>query len=322
MKKFDQLYRCHQILDARHSPISASELARKLECSDATARRYIEDLQTYWNAPIEHIPRRGWRYDPAKRDSWQVPGLWMTREESQSLLLLLDILNRFGNGLMDEELKSVRDRIDKMLEKRGISRSELESKIRIVPVGQRALPDHRLHHVLNALVDGNRLYLRYCNFNQKVTKRTVSPQRLVYYRDNWYMDAWCHLRNDLRIFSLARIEHSQSDNEAIKVIAVSELDAHVKGTYGVFSGPAAQSATLRFLPRIAKEIASQRWHPEQQGKWEKKDYLLTVPYSEPTELLQDIFRYLPDVIVEAPQSLVDQVTERLTQSVNLYANTG
>ena len=77
----------------------------------------------------------------------------MTRDESQSLLLLLDILSRFGNGLMDDELRGVRERIDRILAQRGVSRTELERRIRIVPVGQRALPDHRLHHVLNALVD-------------------------------------------------------------------------------------------------------------------------------------------------------------------------
>ena len=30
------------------------------------------------------------------------------------------------------------------------------------------------------------------------TDREVSPQRIVFYRGNWYLDAWCHLRQDLR----------------------------------------------------------------------------------------------------------------------------
>lgn len=140
MRKFDQLYRCHQILDSRKTPISVSDLVEKLECSRSSVKRYLEDLETYWEAPLEHFPGKGWRYNPEKRDQWQVPGLWMTREESQSLLLLLDILSRFGNGLMDEELKGVRDRIDRILAQRGVSRTDLERRIRIVPVGQRALP--------------------------------------------------------------------------------------------------------------------------------------------------------------------------------------
>lgn len=37
------------------------------------------------------------------------------------------------------------------------------------------------------------------------TERVVSPQRLIYYRDNWYLDAWDHLREALRSFSIDRI---------------------------------------------------------------------------------------------------------------------
>jgi hypothetical protein len=33
----------------------------------------------------------------------------------------------------------------------------------------------------------------------------VSPQRLVHYRDNWYLDAWCHLRGGLRSFAVDAI---------------------------------------------------------------------------------------------------------------------
>ena len=29
------------------------------------------------------------------------------------------------------------------------------------------------------------------------TVRKVSPQRLTHYRDNWYLDAWCHSRRGL-----------------------------------------------------------------------------------------------------------------------------
>ena len=35
---------------------------------------------------------------------------------------------------------------------------------------------------------------------REVTQRIVSPQRLSYYRENWYLDAWCHDKNALRKF--------------------------------------------------------------------------------------------------------------------------
>jgi len=51
-------------------------------------------------------------------------------------------------------------------------------------------------------------------------EREVSLQRLVHLRDNWYLDAWCHLRNDVRSFSIDAIQRvSILDSAANKVSA-------------------------------------------------------------------------------------------------------
>ena len=34
----------------------------------------------------------------------------------------------------------------------------------------------------------------------------VSPQRLVYLQENWYLDAWCQLLEGLRSFAIDAIE--------------------------------------------------------------------------------------------------------------------
>lgn len=318
MNKLDQFYKLHQLLDGRKTPISVAELARQMECTERTVRRYLDELRDYWNAPLINVAHRGWQYDVAKKEKWPVPGLWMTAEESQSLLLMLDILSRFGNGLLNDELKSVRVNLDKSLQHRGISRAELEARIKIIPIGQRFVPDSRLQQVLNAFVRGTRLYIHYRDYTLKHSKRSVSPQRLVYYRDNWYLDAWCHVSNSLKTFSLARIERGDLTDDNAVVIPQDVLDRELTGSYGVFAGEAVETARIRFLARVATEISRQQWHPDQQGHWDADDYILLVPYSNPTELLQDIFRYLPDVVVESPKSLIRDVRERLRASIALY----
>lgn len=111
MRKFDQLYKLHHLLDGRRTPIRTSVLAERLECTEKTIRRYIEEFRDLYAAPIVH-EGQGWLYDREQRDDWALPGIWMTQEETQSVMLFLDILNRFGNGLLNEELKAVRWRVD------------------------------------------------------------------------------------------------------------------------------------------------------------------------------------------------------------------
>ena len=54
--------------------------------------------------------------------------------------------------------------------------------------------------IMMALLDRRQFQVSHFNRGADQTlTRTISPQRLIYYRDNWYLDAWCHLRHDMRL---------------------------------------------------------------------------------------------------------------------------
>ena len=53
---------------------------------------------------------------------------------------------------------------------------------------------------------------------------TLSPQRITYYRDNWYLEAWCHQRNDYRIFLLAGFKQVNCLEEKTKLITPKKLN--------------------------------------------------------------------------------------------------
>lgn len=61
------------------------------------------------------------------------------------------------------------------------------------------------------------------------------------------------------------------------------------------------------------------WHPQQQGTWlEDGSYELKIPYSDPRELVMDILRHGPHVVVIEPASLVDEVRSQLAGAVARY----
>lgn len=86
-------------------------------------------------------------------------------------------------------------------------------------------------------------------------------------------------------------------------------------------------ARLATLPKydsktIAREIARQQWHPEQQGDWDDQEYLLTIPYSDDRELVQDLLRHTPHVYVESPVKLRKTLHRKLQQGVELQMGKG
>jgi predicted DNA-binding transcriptional regulator YafY len=166
-----------------------------------------------------------------------------------------------------------------------------------------------------------RLHIRYHGrARNAASQRTISPQRLVYYRDNWYLDGWCHDSDGLRSFSLDRIRAAETlEDDAIDMDS-DALEAELGAGYGIFSGAAANTAVIRFSPQAARWVADEQWHPDQQGRaLDDGGYELRVPYSASAELLADVLAYGPEAEVIAPASLRQAAAERVHAAAARYA---
>jgi predicted DNA-binding transcriptional regulator YafY len=134
----------------------------------------------------------------------------------------------------------------------------------------------------------------------------------VHYRDNWYLDAWCHLREGLRSFAVDGIRRAEILESHARDIPEKTLDAMLGAGYGIFSGHSLNWAKLRFSPERSRWVALEQWHPKQRGKLMRDGrYQLEIPYADERELVMDILRHVPEVEVLAPDSLRAKVVEKL-----------
>jgi predicted DNA-binding transcriptional regulator YafY len=151
------------------------------------------------------------------------------------------------------------------------------------------------------------------------TEREISPQRLVHYRDNWYVDAHCHPREDLRSFAVDAIREAALRDTRAKEVSESALDEHLGSGYGIFAGRKVEWATLRFTPEAARWVSAQAWHPKQRARIESDGtYVLEIPYAHERELVMEILKYGPDVEVLAPESLRERVAGDLGRAAGRY----
>jgi predicted DNA-binding transcriptional regulator YafY len=145
------------------------------------------------------------------------------------------------------------------------------------------------------------------NSNQ-TTERIVSPQRLVFYRGNWYLDAWCHLREGIRSFALDGIRQARLEATKAKSVSEAELDEFLASSYGIFSGKPKAWAKLHFSPTAARWVAHEKWHSRQRARFEPDgSYILEVPMGDDRELVMDVLKFGPECRVVEPKELVDRV---------------
>ncbi len=321
MDRFDRIFRLNQILSSARYPVSRQRLEEELECSRATVKRTLDDMRLYLNAPIAYdAALNGYYYDQRQGEIYELPGLWFNASELHALLSVQQLLADVQPGLLDSHLSPLRERIDKLLKTRHAGAMDIDRRIRILRAAARPVGEY-FSLVAGATARRRRLRLDYhARAKDRNSSREVSPQRLVHYRDNWYLEAWCHLRDGLRTFALDAITAARVlDSDAIEV-SEAELNAYFQGSYGIFAGAPAETAVLRFSARRARWVAGEQWHREQRGRWlENGEYELTLPFSHAAELLMDILKYGPDVEVLAPASLRRRVARLLTEAAARYA---
>ena len=303
--------------------VTRAQFLDALEVSPATFKRDLEYLRDRLAAPIVwDAERRGYRYEAGtSTDQFQLPGLWFNTSEIQALLSMDALLDNLQPGVLSKHIEPLRSRIRMLLDDGDHSVDEISRRIRVLPFAAKAYRSEFFQDLCQALLSRRCVDMTYYSRpSDSSSERRVSPQRLIYYRDNWYLDAWCHLRQGLRSFSIDAITTLQVTAEAAIEVEEGELNRELESGYGIFSGRATRRARLRFKPEIARWVSRETWHPQQVGEYDDAGcYLLSVPYSQDTELIMEILKYADQVEVLEPRELRARVRQRIFATQAIYA---
>lgn len=322
MTKSERFGIIERMLLSRRS-VSFTELQQRLEVSRATLHRDIKDLRERMNVPILCDRDTGTYRIDTSVERYELPGVWFSAGEIHALLSMQQLLAAFdAGGLLAEHVGPLRQRLLGMLESATDSADDIARRIRILSAAARHYAPQHFQHIAAALMERRRLSIEYvARSNGDTSQREISPQRLTHYRDNWYLDAWCHLRDELRSFAVDAIKTVKTIDAVAQEIPEGELDAALGAGYGIFAGAEVQWATLLFTPERARWVAAEHWHPEQQGSFlDDGSYQLRLPYSNDPELIMDILKYGPDCQVVAPAGLREKVVGLLKAAVGRYGD--
>lgn len=184
--------------------LSGPELAARLEVNTRTVRRYITMLQDL-GFPIEAERGRHGFYH--LRPGFKLPPLMFTEEEALGLTLGLLAVRRLGLTVAPPAVEGALAKVERVLPE------SLRERVRAVqdtlsltfpPVSTTPRSETLLTLCLAAQQE-RCVYLRYQDWQGTESEREVDIYGLVYRAGYWYCAGYCHLRQDLRVFRLDRI---------------------------------------------------------------------------------------------------------------------
>ena len=324
MSDMERLHRIKYMIQARKS-VPKQAFLDELEISEATFKRDLEYLRSRMNASIVYDRYAGgYQFEnPQDAEKTELPGLWFTEKEATALVLMQHLLSSLDQGgLIGPHIEPLTAIIDGILGQSETTAKELRKRIKVLGMGSRKNSIENFAEIGAALLKRNRLDVTYYSKGKdETTQRVISPQRLIFYRENWYLDAYCHLRKELRSFAVDGIRKAVLTNAKADEVSEKQAQEHFAESYGIFSGKATQRAKLRFTPEHARWVATEKWHGQQVGSFDKEGfYILEFDYNQDPELIMDILKHGSGVEVLGPASLKNKVKAELDKALHLYAS--
>ncbi len=185
----------------------AEDLAKTFETSKRTIYRDIEALCEA-GVPLLSIPGRGY----SLMEGYFLPPLSFTTDEATMLLLGSEFMAQNFDAQYRVAAHDANRKITSVLpEKLHDDVAYLQKSIRFITPEQRPNEAMMLQQVRRAIIERVTVRFTYSKrYGQDgqgtQTTRDADPYSLVYVTGTWHMTAYCHMRKDIRIFRLDRMD--------------------------------------------------------------------------------------------------------------------
>ncbi|MCX7273944.1 MAG: WYL domain-containing protein [Burkholderiales bacterium] len=324
MSQLDRLTRIRALLEGR-AVVPRNTLLSELEISWATLKRDLVFLRDRMNMPVEFDRERGgYRLGVAANGpQYGLPGLWFNAREIVALLTMHRLLQDLDSGgLLGPHVEPLMERLRSMLGASQASADEVMRRVKVITAHNRPVAPRWFEVLGSALVQRQRVEIDYFTRSRNEHgRREISAQRLVHYRNAWYLEAWCHRSGALRVFAMDAIEGARLIERHARQVAPATLDRELGEGYGIYRGKATALAVLRFSADAARWVRAEVWHPQQSiTELDDGGLELRIPFGAAQELEMDILRHGEQVEVLEPPALRDRIAGRLAAAARAYAN--
>ncbi|GAC1693947.1 MAG: YafY family protein [Ktedonobacteraceae bacterium] len=287
----------------------AEDLAKTFETSKRTIYRDIEALCEA-GVPLISIPGRGY----SLMEGYFLPPLSFTTDEATMLLLGSEFMAQNFDAQYRTAAHAASRKIASVLpEKLRDDVAYLQKSIRFITPEQRPAEVMMLQQLRRAIIERVTVRFQYEKRHGQDTQTTreADPYSLIYVTGTWHVTAYCHMRKDIRIFRLDRMD-------ALEVLP----QAFIRQTNIVTEERHGQrrDTTVRVL--FDHEVI--RWVRESRNYYivaeeeTAEGLLVTLQVRQESEIVQWLLGWGQHVLVLEPESLCKRLAQEAQGILERY----
>ncbi|MTI94084.1 MAG: WYL domain-containing transcriptional regulator [Firmicutes bacterium] len=312
-----QMYLLFTLAELRRGR-TAEDLQQDLETvlgvsvSVRTIYRDINELSLTF--PITEEVRNGKAYY-FMLDRFRLDDVQFTFKELIALMLLQSMLDNLGSDPVIEAGKQLTERfIAKLTPSQQQFLKGLYDYFRVEMPGNWGNKSDLLQLFFEAAFGQQEVEIEYYSFHSdEVMTRIIHPYT-IYYRQQYYIVAWCTERKEIREFRLDRVQAARVLDSGFTPDPGFDYESYSKNCWEALKGKASYDVVLRFSPEYSRFIR------EYHGL--RADSLCDLPdgrleFRKAVSMLDEILPWVishgPEVEVVAPPELREQVVDTVTR---------
>lgn len=297
--------------------LRAKELAEKCGVSERQIYRDIRTLQAA-NVPIYFLKNEGYKI----MSNFFLPPLRLSLCEALALLLGCESISKHKGTPYQEASEIAVNKILAALPPK-IREAAVKSAEGVLcdtaPLVNYTSCQKMFAHLEEARRNGKTVKINYYTMERhKLTKRLVDPYGIIYKINTWYLVAYCHWRNEVKMFRVDRIKELNEISKNFEIPPNFSLEEYMGNAWQVVRGE-SRLVKLCFSPSVAERVLENKWHHTQTLKVsDDGSAIMTIRVSGLSEILSWILGFGKEVEVLAPKKLKEMVagTARAILEVN------
>lgn len=279
--------------------ITAKELADRFEVSTRTIYRDIEILS---RANIPVYATKGKEGGIGILDEYVLNKTILSEEEQNQILFALQGMKK----VTGRDEKDVLGKLSKLFNKKVND----WIKIDFSNWGKENEQETRFNMIKEAILNKNQIEFVYYNSNGEESERIVEPLQIWFKDKSWYLIAYCKIKQDYRVFKIARIREIKILKEHFE----RELPQEKKKEKYIF-----KNITLEL--EISKEMAYRVYDEFEVSEITKKDdgsFIVNVEYPENEWVYGYILSFGEYAKVLSPASAKRIIKDKIEKTLKNY----
>lgn len=295
--------------------LSAKELAERFEVSSKTIYR---DMDTLSQAGIPIVAHQGISGGFEIMEHYMIDKYWLSAEEMSTLVTAV---KGMSSALADQQMDILLEKVKALLHRVEQSFGGEYRRESVVmdfqPWGQRQGLKTSVSILKQAIQERRRVTMEYISFEGVVERRMIEPTSLILKGNVWYVQAYCLVREDERIFRLSRMQQIELLSEHYESRPFSNKESlEWKASW---SHEKEQETVLLFEASARQRVAD-IFPPEQVTVSPDGTIRVQTRYKLDEWFYGMILSFGAQVLVEQPREAAEEVKQRAQRIISRYGN--